>query len=234
MILAHSFGERYDLPLPLVLFVLAGGLVVILSFLLVFRRPVTAHAPARDDSGAPAPRSAWGVLAMVVTAGLVYAGLTGSQELAENIVPTVFWLLVWIAVPLTCGLIGDWTRPLNPFAFLARLADNEGLRTTLLAREAPLPWRLSWWPAVVLFFALACGELIVNLTATLPHVIATGLVVYALVSIVAGLVFGPAWIEYGEVFSVLFSTWGRLGWFRFGRPGLRGFTGGLRDGFEAT
>ena len=32
---AHGFGERYDLPLPLSLFVLAGGATVALSFVIV-------------------------------------------------------------------------------------------------------------------------------------------------------------------------------------------------------
>ena len=32
---AHGFGERYDLPLPLSLFVLAGGAAVALSFVIV-------------------------------------------------------------------------------------------------------------------------------------------------------------------------------------------------------
>jgi len=37
-VLAHAFGERYDLPIPLVLFVIGGGLVVVLSFVLVLNR----------------------------------------------------------------------------------------------------------------------------------------------------------------------------------------------------
>jgi len=47
---------------------------------------------------------------------LAARGLAGSDVVADNIVPTTFWLLVWIAVPLSCGLLGDWTRLLNPFA----------------------------------------------------------------------------------------------------------------------
>jgi hypothetical protein len=239
LVLAHAFGARYDLPIPLVLFVLGGGLVVLLSFGLVFRRSVPQdHAPLPEYDGAqpPAPRRGWGLLSLLVTAALTYAGLVGAQEIAENIVPTVFWLLVWIAVPLSCGLVGDWTRAVNPFAFLARLADNPRLRRLVLARDLPLPWPrvLGWWVAAALYFLLACSELVFNLTATLPRVIATGFLVYAVVSSVAGLLFGVAWIERGEVFSVLFATWGRLGWFRFGAAGSRGFTGGLRAPFEAS
>ena len=34
------------------------------------------------------------------------------------------------------------------------------------------------------------------------------------------------------MFSVLFATWGRLGYVRFGAPGRRGFFGGLDVPFE--
>jgi hypothetical protein len=48
-------------------------------------------------------------------------------------------------------------------------------------------------------------------------------------------IFGAdAWLRHGEVFSVLFATWGRLGWFRFGAPGRRGFFGGLERPFTPT
>lgn len=237
MPLAHSFGERYDLPIPLVLFVVGGALVVVASFLVVLRRPPTATESPGVVETRPAGRATLsGALAVAVTAMLAWVGFVGAQEVSDNLLPLVFWLLVWIAVPLTCGLLGDWTRPVNPFAFLSDLGDSALLRRTLLARESPLPWpeRLGWWPAAALLLLLACGELVVNLTATQPRVIATGLVVYGLVCLLGGLLLGPAWLRRGEVFSVLFATWGRLGWFRFGAAGRRGFGGGLDEPFAPT
>jgi len=239
IVLAHAFGARYDLPIPLALFVLSGAAVVVVSFLLVLPRTVTA---ARGDQALPdrAPATglspSWATVSLVVLILLTLAGLLGSNVVAENIAPTTFWLLVWIAVPLSCGLLGDWTRTVNPFANLARLTDRPGLRRAVLGRAEPLAWPpgLGWWPAVVLFFALACGELIFNLTATEPHVIGLGFVLYAVVNLFLGLLVGQEWVQRGEVFSVLFATWGRLGWFRFGGHGRRGFAGGLVVPFERT
>jgi hypothetical protein len=237
LILAHAFGERYDLPIPLILFVLGGGLVVLASFALVLRRPSSYDEVIGYDGDRPAPSGhVGGIVSVVVTAGLVYAGLAGSQELSKNILPTMFWLIVWVAVPIGCGIVGDVTRPINPFAALARWADSASVRRALLAREPALTWprALGWWPAAALYFLLASSELVFNQTATQPRVIATGLIVYAFVNLAAGLLFGAAWLERGEVFSVLFATWGRLGWFRFGTAGSRGFTGGLRMPFDPT
>jgi hypothetical protein len=85
----------------------------------------------------------------------------------------------------------------------------------------------------VTFFLVACGELVYNQTATLPRVTAYGLLAAAMLSCAMGLLFGAqAWLGRGEMFSVLFATWGRLGYFRFGAPGRRGFFGGLDVPFE--
>ena len=240
-ILAHAFGKRYDLPVPLWLFVFGGAAVVFVSFLLVLPtavRPATVAGPSLTDRqalrrGAPV-RS---VLAWLLIVALAVGGWIGSQELAENILTTAFWLLIWIAVPISCGLLGDWTRPVNPFAAMARLTDRDGLRRLLLGTTRRFPWpeRLGYWPAVALYFVIACGELIYNGTATIPSVTATAIVAYlALTSLMGLLVGSEAWISRGEVFSVLWSTWGRLGWWRFGTPGRRGFLGGLEVPFEPS
>jgi len=69
----------------------------------------------------------------------------------------------------------------------------------------------------------------------LPRVTAVGLVAYALVCAAGGLVVGAdAWTSRAEMFTVVFATWGRLGWFRFRAGGRRGFAGGLDMPFEAS
>ena len=134
MFLAHAFGARYELPLPLILFVLGGALVVAISFVIVLPRAVSAarSGPIADRGPIEATNPVAGPLSLILLAGLIYAGVTGSQEVAENILPTWFWLITWIAVPLSCGLIGDWTRPVNPFRTLARLGDSDRARRVLL------------------------------------------------------------------------------------------------------
>ena len=239
LILAHAFGARYDLPIHLWLFLVGGGLAVVLSFLVAERRTVE---PNESDFTADTPYVrpltttgvVLGVLSLLVLLFYVLVGLLGSQEVPENILPTTFWLVAWIIVPLTCGIIGDWTQLVNPFAALAKFCDRPALRRRVLSDERPIAWRLGWWPAVALFFLTSCGELVYNLTATLPRVTASALAIYALVSAFCGLVFGPVWLERGEMFSVLFGTWGRLGLFRLGAKGRRGFAGGLDVPFEPS
>lgn len=238
MVLAHAFGERYDLPIPLLLFVLGGALVVVASFLLAFRQQVdrTDAPPMPDETHLQPLRPVRAAVSIVVLAGLVAAGLVGSQEVAENILPTSMWVLLWVAVPLSCGLLGDWTQAVNPFASLAKLADSRRVRRALLGGPEPLAWPtwLGWWPAAVLFFLGGLGELVFNLTLTVPGTLALALLAYALLCAFGGLVFGRAFAQRGEAFSATFATWGRLGYHRFGAPGRRGFAGGLDVPFEPT
>lgn len=233
--LAHAFGARYELPIPLVVFVLGGAAIVAVSFLIVLpTRVPAAPAPVADRTAVrPVPVTA-GLPGLVILGLLCWAGLAGSQDVAENILPTLFWVYAWVVLPLLCGIFGDFTSGSNPFGFLAQL--GERLRAAA-GRADPLPWprALGWWPAVVLAGLGTVAELVFNASATLPRFIAWTLLGYSALCLLMGAVFGAqAWRERGELFTVLLSTWGRLGWFRFGAPGRRGFAGGLEAPIERT
>jgi hypothetical protein len=237
--LAHAFGQRYESPVPLFLFVMGGAFVVLLSFALVVRRRVegAGSGVTQEDPAVPRGNSIGSPVSVLVLLLLVLAGLFGTQTVDENIVPTVFWVYLWVVFPLVVGLLGDWTQAVNPFAAIARASGTARARKLVLGTETPMAWPagLGYWLAVLFYFLLVEGELIFNTQAVLPRVTAVGLVLYAVICAVGGLVFGAdAWNSRAEVFSVLFSTWGKLGWFRFGQPGRRGFAGGLQRGFESS
>ena len=135
---------------------------------------------------------------------------------------------------MLCGIVGDFTSGSNPFGFLAQLGDR--IRH-YAGRDEPLPWPrwLGWWPAVALAGLGTLAELVFNASTTLPRFLAWMLIAYSALCVVMGAIFGAqAWRERGELFTVLLATWGRLGWFRFGAPGRRGFAGGLETPFEPT
>jgi hypothetical protein len=233
---AHAFGARYELPLPLWMFVVGGAAVVLVSFLLVLRR-TTAPMPS-DMPPDVVPTSRFhpvaGTLSILVTLLVGYTGVAGMQETSENIAPLYFWVLLWIVVPLTVGVIGDWSRPVNPFASLARLGNNSSLRRASLARSEPLRWTYGWWPAVALFVLLVLGELVFNLHTTTPAFVGWTMILYGGMCLFLGLLFGDAFLQRGEVFSGLFNAWGRLGYWRHGAPGSRGFAGGLDVPFDTS
>ena len=224
----HAFGARYDLPAPLYLFLIGAGAVVFVSFLLVLRRPVRRQQPVGDDVP-PVPHvPSWpGWLMFVAAVVMVFGGLFGTQSTPDNIVVTAFWLVLWIAVPISIAVAGNYWPYISPLNVVARL----------VGPTARLEWPSSWgyWPATILFFLFATGELVFNGVTTTPAGTAQVMLAYGILNAVMAYVFGAeTWLRRGEVFSVLFATWGRLGYFRFGTPGTRGFFGGLHRPFEAT
>ncbi len=224
----HAFGTRYDLPAPLYLFLIGAGAVVFLSFLLVLQRPVLRVQPTGDDLPPVLRTPSWaGWLMVLLGLVLIFGGLYGSRSTPDNVIVTAFWLVFWIGVPISVAIIGNYWPYISPLNVVARL----------VGPSARLAWPGWWgyWPATILFFLFACGELIFNGVTTTPAGAAQVLLAYGLVNAIMAWLFGAeTWLRRGEVFSVLFATWGRLGFFRFGAPGRRGFFGGLTRPFEAN
>ncbi len=223
----HAFGARYDLPAPLYLFLIGAGAVVFVSFLLVLRRPVTRQQPAGDDVPPVPEVPSWpGWLMFLVAVVLILGGLFGAQSTPDNVIVTAFWLVFWIAVPISVAIVGNYWPSISALTVVARL----------VGPTARLDWPawLGYWPATILFFLFACGELVFNGVTTTPAGTAQVMLAYGIANVVMAYLFGAeTWLRRGEVFSVLFTTWGRLGYFRFGTAGPRGFFGGLHRPFEA-
>ena len=230
MPLAHAFGERVELPIPVIAYVLGGAFVVAASFVVVLPtgvRPVKQGPP--DVTQVRRVPPVGGIVGVVILAGLCWAGIAGTQELPENILPTAFWVYIWVVIPLLCAILGDFTSGSNPYGFLAQLGER------MSRRQLGWPRWIGWWLAVLLLAAGTLAELVFNSSTTIPRVIAWMLIGYAAYCFVMGAVFGAQpFRERGELFSVLFGVWGRLGYFRFGAPGRRGFAGGLEMPFERS
>jgi len=224
----HAFGARYDLPAPLYLFLLGAGAVVFVSFLLVLQRPVGRDLPAGDDVPPIRDVPTWpGWLMLVLSLVLIAAGLFGTQSTPDSILPTAFWLVFWIAGPISIAVVGNYWPYISPLDVVARAV---GQRARI---ACPPGW--GYWPAALLFFLFACGELVFNGVTTTPAGAAFVMLAYGTVNALMAALFGAeVWLQRGEVFSVLFATWGRLGFFRFGAPGHRGFFQGLTRPFDAT
>jgi hypothetical protein len=245
VLVKYAIGEQVDLPLPPGSFVFGCASVLMVSAVLVQRRVAEPKSAAPAIEPFPAEPTGWvrGTVAVAALGLLLAAGPLGGQEMMGNTLPPTFWFLVGAAVPLLVGLVGDFTRPVNPFAAIARAADRPVLRQLVVRRWAAVAWPrlLGYWVSVVLFVLVVVSELVVigewvdREPSALPRVTAAGLFGYAVICAGGGLVFGAqAWNARAELFSVLFATWGRLGWFRFGTPGRRGFAGGLHLPFEAS
>jgi hypothetical protein len=243
---AHGFGQRYDLPLPLSLYLFGTAAAVVLSFVVVglFAR----HAPGvrsypRIDLGRWLAHPAIaGVLKLIAT-GLfiltVTAGFIGDQDPYRNIAPTLVWIVWWVGFAFVSAFLGDLWALINPWRSLFDTADRAYRRLT---GRPGIAWGLAYpdwlgvWPAVGLLFAVSWTELVFPSPAV-PANIAWLALSYSLLTWGGMALFGSAtWVTRGEVFAIFFGLFARFAPTEPSEGGLalRPFGAGLLDNAPAS
>jgi hypothetical protein len=220
---AHAFGVRYDLPLPLPLWLAAAGLTVALSFVvfaLVLRRGASGAGYPRLDLlrlpftrplAHPLSLAALRVLSVGVFVVLIAAGLVGTQDPYRNLAPAFVWIVWWIGFAYLSALVGDLWAVLSPWNALYLWAEALARWCRPAARlRWPLPPGVGVWPATVLLLAFVWIEILWDGNAV-PANIARLALGYSLLTWVGMFLFGrEAWVRSGEVFAVYFGLLARL------------------------
>lgn len=221
---AHGFGQRYDLALPLSLYVVGAGAVVLLSFVLlaVFARGADARAgyPRVDLLRGRAGRllthpmlagavKALGLAAFVL---VVVAGWIGDPRPERNFAPTCVWVIGWVGVAFVSALLGNVWTLLNPwrtaFGWLERLVARSSGRPLGLGLRPP-GW-LGVWPALALFFGIAWLEL-VAVDGAKPVLLAKAASVYSAITFAGMFAFGrEVWLRTGEPLTLFFGLFARV------------------------
>jgi hypothetical protein len=212
----HGFGQRYDLPGPLFLYLFAAAGVVVLSFVMVVlfagdhlgeeavKYPRWRAAWLEGLATARWPKTAAGIVGFLGLVAVVVTGLFGSQQPFYNPAEYLVWVYFWAALVILGGLLGNlWSR-FNPWAAL-------GAWLRLPAERDPNPLaRAGLWPAVGTYFIFACLELTSGV-ANRPAVLAWLTLAYTAVTLGGMAVVGRrAWLEQVECFAVLFKIVGRF------------------------
>jgi hypothetical protein len=220
---AHGFGQRYDLPLPLSLYLFGTATAVVLSFFIIglFARhtPGARGYPRLDLTARPTIGRVARLLVPVlkfVAVGLfvvtLIAGFYGSQNPFQNIAPTLVWIIFWVGLAVFSAFIGNLWALINPWRTLFDITDQlcQAIAGRGLAARRPYPKALGVWPAVVLLLAVSWTELVFPSPAV-PFNIAALALAYSAVTWAGMAVFGSdVWLQHGEVFSVFFGAFARF------------------------
>jgi hypothetical protein len=214
---AHGLVGKQDLPIPRWLFAWAAAIVLVLSFAAL----AALWTRTRWEDGVPArtvlrvPRFVeplCGLVGIAIFALGVYAGLAGSEQVNENLLPTLVYVLFWVGLAFACAVLGDVFRPFNPWLALGRGVGWAARRVAGNALPEPLPYpeRLGRWPAVAGIFCFAWLELVYT-DKDNPKKLAILALAYAAVQLVAMSLYGAdAWRRRGDAFSVYFNLFSRL------------------------
>jgi len=223
---AHGFGQRYDLPVPLSLYLAGAGAAVAVSFVVIalfVRRPATVALP-REPS-LVVRGTVWSaatfvgqVLAVALFVLVVAAGWFGNQNPLMNLAPTAVWVIWWVGLVYVSALIGNvWAR-INPFAAVFGWVASgwRNLTGRALSLDLRYPRRLGVWPGLFLLIAFSWVELVFPYSA-LPAAIAWLALGYALVTWSGMALFGrDAWLSRGEAFALAFGVFARFAPLRAG------------------
>jgi len=213
----HGFGQRYDLPIGLALYLYAAAGVVVISFVLVVlfsgdqvgakaleypRRAVPWLLPIARSA---APRAAGGTLGALALLAVVVTGFFGSSNPVYNPAEYITWIYFWAGTVILSGLVGNLWYLLNPWAALFDLA----ARVVRFTPPLKLPG-VGVWPAAAAYLAFACLELTSGM-ANHPSFLAEAAVAYSVITLAGMALFGrDEWLEHGEAFTVLFGIVGRF------------------------
>lgn len=225
--LAHALASRQDLPVPAWLFAWGASIVLVVSFFALaagwrsprfeqlHERPLGAGV-SRVLLGLPV-QALCGAIGVFLLGFAVYAGLEGTEAPDRNFALTFLFVTCWLGFPFFSAVLGDLFRPFNPWRAVGRAA---GAGFALVAGQRPAhaayPERLGRWPAAIGLLAVVWLEVVWGKAGSGfdPQTVATAALVYSGYTLAMMAVFGvEEWCEKGEVFSVYFGMFGRLGIF---------------------
>jgi hypothetical protein len=227
---AHALVARKDLPVPVWLFAWGASIVLIVSF---FALSAGWRTPRFERDGwrplraglarallSPPAQVACGLIGVLLLGLAIYAGLRGTEAPDRNFALTFLYVTTWLGFPLFSVFLGDVFRPFNPWRAVGRVA---GAGFAALAGQRPAhlhyPERLGRWPAALGLLAVVWLEIVYGASGGVavgldPHAAALAALLYSVYTLAMMALFGTErWCRTGEVFSVYFGMFGRLGCF---------------------
>jgi hypothetical protein len=214
---AHALGQTFQLPVPSALYLAAAAIAVTASFVVTSRLVRTAGgAPTYRVRPLPAlpARGASVLLAVLGLAWWLWALWAAFAVGGLTPIPAVlFWVLLWVGVPITAVLLGNPWPSLSPFRTLFGLLEAVASRFGVERLDLGLryPPALGRWPAVVFLFAGIWAELVLPSRTDAARV-GVILLTYTLITLAGMIAFGRvAWLRNAELFEVLLGWFGRIG-----------------------
>ena len=207
---AHSGSlraTRDPIAVPTWLFLLTGGGVVGVSFLLASFVTDRRLVDAVHDWGRSLPdpgRALRGFVRLAAMGVLALTLLVGALDRADgvrNLAILVVWVVWWGGYVASTYLFGNTWPTLNPFRTLAE---------ALPSLDRPYPDRLGAWPSVAGLLLLVWIEVVTPL-ADDPRLLAAVLGAYTVVTVAGAVVVGPdSWFEHVDPLARVFRFYGHL------------------------
>lgn len=217
-VLAHGLGGSTDLPIPFTYALLGAAWALTATFAVVAlawreprfdeTRPGRALPPwVTSVVDAPVTRWVIAVVALAFTLWVAVAAFLGPQN-AENPLPGVFYVLLWVGLVALSWAVGPIWRVLSPVRALSRV-----LQLHRREDRPPYPLWLGYWPAAFGLFAFVWLELASPDPGSVAA-IRSWLLIYVAVTFAGALWFGERWCARADPFELYSVVASRLSVFR--------------------
>ena len=225
---AHALVARKDLPIPAWLFAWGASVVLIVSFFALsaaWREPRFEQEHWRP-LGAGLSRALLGLPAQIVcgAAGVlllgvsIHAGLRGTEAPDRNFAITFLFVTAWLGFPALSVVFGNVFKQFNPWRAVGRVVGGafEAIAGQRFA-HLPYPEAIGRWPAAIGLVAFVWLEIVYGVSGGVsvglaPHAAGIAALVYSGYTLAMMALFGvEEWCERGEIFSVYFGMFSRLG-----------------------
>ncbi len=220
---AHSFGQVYNLPVPIWMYLYGAAGALLVSFLIVgyfvndtsvssnFRAKILDRTAFWRSVDAPSVR---GTLRTISVLGLlltIATGLFGKNNAYSNFNMTFFWIIFVLGFTYFTALIGDLYAAINPWLTIIEWIERRKPGVFAGKREYPARW--FYYPALILYMAFIWIELFGR---TRPLSLALILCGYSALTFGAAWWFGrEKWFRYGEFLAVFFRLVAKMSPFQF-------------------
>lgn len=198
-VLAHGVGGQSDLPIPFEYALFGASWALSISFAVLGLAWKTAKF---QDGEPPEIHRTWfgraaSIAGLAFTALFLHALFLRPDPFAAL---GTFYVLIWVGLVPIALLFGHVWRDLSPFRTVQRAVYR------LAGRDLRDGWLrypdgLGYWPAVVGIYAFVWLEL-VSPSASDIDAVRAWLLVYAIVTLTGGLVFGERWLDRADPFDV--------------------------------
>jgi hypothetical protein len=220
-VLAHGLGGSTDLPIPFTYALIGAAWALTFTFAVValaWRRP--RFDPDKPGRALPrwvttlvdAPATRWvvAIAALLFALWVAIAAFVGPQD-ADNPLPGVFYVLLWVGLVALSLALGPVWRAISPVRTVHRLLGRRSLGLRY-------PESAGYWPAAAGLFAFVWLELASPDPGSLGA-IKIWLLVYVAVTLAGALCCGERWCARADPFEVYSVVVSRLSALRRNRDG---------------
>ena len=161
---AHAGQRGHVMLLPTDLYIGGGATVVALTF--IFMIIVAGKTDIGKNIKLNPPEAhiksvSWlSFISLTAMLSLIWIGFKGNSDPMQNLLPLTTWIIWWIGLTMATALFGNFWNFISPWPALGKLISyfpriNSNSESESLSLE-----KLTYWPAVILFFLYAWLELV--------------------------------------------------------------------------